>query len=306
MLEQYQDIWVKGKLQRSGVREVESRYEMIKAQAAKFNRPFTVLDIGANLGYFSIRLTEDFPECTVVAIEGIYNQWLLDVLHQNESDRIIALNKVFRLADLDKLADVEHFDMVLAMSVMHHIDGGFPNVLKTIRRLGEVKVIEIATEDNACGQESVKSGFIPEDAELLGYGVSHLKGPRRPVFSLYDSKTTIKDVYINIPKEKVNWNDISIESDYDIKRLIKNGKGTDWHRGINLKTFDYFNGSYPSRNTVASILENNKPNRTHGDLKIHNIILQGNTVEYIDFMDEGCDVFDDNELLQQVIQHLRS
>ena len=305
MLEQYQDIWIKGGLHKKGVREVASRYELIKAQAEKFNRPFTVLDIGANLGYFSIRLTEDFPECTVVAIEGIYNSWLREVLTANQSDRIIALNKVFSLADLKKLSAVEHFDMVLAMSVMHHIDGGFSNVMETVRSLGEVKVIEIATEDRACGQDSVKSGFIPDDAELLGEGVSHLNGPARPIFKLYDKKTKLESVYIDVPSTKANWNDISIVSNYNAKQLIKNEVATEWVRGINLKTYDYFKGSYPSRNDVASMIEHNKPNRKHGDLKIHNIILQGDAVHYIDFMDESCEVFNDEQLLTEVINHLR-
>jgi len=127
-MEQYQDIWVKGKLKAKGIREVESRYQLIKSQAKKFRRPFTVLDIGANLGYFSIRLTEDFPDCTVVAIEGIYGNWLKQILEENGNTRVVLLQKTFTLENLRTLSEVEHFDMVLAMSVIHHIRGDLPRL----------------------------------------------------------------------------------------------------------------------------------------------------------------------------------
>lgn len=302
-MEQYQDIWVKGKLKAKGIREVESRYQLIKSQAKKFRRPFTVLDIGANLGYFSIRLTEDFPDCTVVAIEGIYGNWLKQILEENGNSRIILLQKTFTLENLRTLSEVEHFDLVLAMSVIHHINGNFADVMKVVRSLGTMTIAEIATEDRACGQASVKEGFIPEDAKIIGYGKSHLAGPERPVFVMKDKKETLVKSYLSTPRE--NSHDLKIESNFFTKKKIQRGKILDWHRGINLRTFIDYAGRYPSRKHIIKLLEKRRPTETHGDLTAHNTILQGDDVAFIDWFDPGINVLNDDRTFAEILKELR-
>ena len=282
-MEQYQDIWVKGKLNKAGIRETESRYELIKSIASQYKRPFTVLDIGANLGYFSIRLTEDFPNCTVVAIESMYADWLKKVLSKNESERILLLERKFSLDDLKQLAKVEHFDLVLAMSVIHHIPGKFAEVLEAVRNLGDNVIAETATEDRACGQGSVKESFIPDDASILGYGKSHLKGPQRPVFLLQQKRTTLPDRFVGCTRP--DKSEMIIDSDFDSKTMTNRDETRDWHRGINLKTFRYFGGSRPSKEKIVEMLEPKKPTTPHHDLNVHNVILQGDDVQIIDFND---------------------
>jgi len=302
-MEQYQDIWVKGKLKAKGIREVESRYNLIKSQAKKFRRPFTVLDIGANLGYFSIRLAEDFPDCTVVAIEGIYGNWLKQILEENGNARVILLQKTFTLENLRTLSEVEHFDLVLAMSVIHHINKDFAEVMKVVRSLGTMTIAEIATEDRACGQESVKAGFIPEDAKIIGYGKSHLSGPERPVFVMKDRKETLVKSYLKTPRE--NSHELKIESNFFTKKKLQRGKIYDWHRGINLRTFIDYSGRYPNRKHIIELLEKRKPKELHGDLTTHNTILQGDDVQFIDWFDPGINVLDDKQTFQKIIAELR-
>lgn len=58
----YQDTWNNGKCIMKGDRNCLKRYNLIKPIIDnKYHRPFTAIDIGANIGYFSIRLAEDFP-----------------------------------------------------------------------------------------------------------------------------------------------------------------------------------------------------------------------------------------------------
>ena len=302
-MEQYQDIWIKGKLKAKGIREVESRYELIKSVASKYKRPFTVLDIGANLGYFSIRLAEDFPDCTVVAIEGIYGNWLKQVLVENDNKRILLLKQTFDLNSLRTLSEVEHFDMVLAMSVIHHIPGGFDNVLEVVRSLGETVVAEIATEDGACGQSSVKAGYIPNDAEVIGHGRSHLNGPPRPVFVMKQKKNTLKKSYLTTPR--ADSHELEIESNFFVKKKHQRGRTYDWHRGINLRTFINYWGRYPSRDYIVSLLEKRRPKEKHGDLTVHNTILQGDDVQFIDWYDPGINVLDDDRTFAEMLKELR-
>ena len=167
MMEQYQDIWVQGERLSKGVRECESRYDLIAGVAERFNRPFTVLDLGANLGYFSVRLAEDF-DCTVLAVEGAYSSWLRDVLDRNGNERVIAASRRMTLQDLKTLADVEHFDLTLALSVTHHVGASYAETLAEVRRMGMAAVVELPTEDSACGQQSVRETFIPDDGRVIG------------------------------------------------------------------------------------------------------------------------------------------
>ena len=86
----YQDLWVKGKMIEKGTRECENRYNKIKEVLNRFNKHFTVLDIGACLGYFSFRIAEDF-DCTVTMIES--NNEINDILIQNDNKQVKLINK---------------------------------------------------------------------------------------------------------------------------------------------------------------------------------------------------------------------
>jgi len=299
VLEQYQDIWVKGSLLKPGVRECASRWEIVKSVAERWKRPFTVLDIGANLGYFSLRIAEEF-DCTVVAMEGVYSSWLEEILKWNNNPRVILLKGLFRLADFKLLSEIEHFDLVLALSVMHHI-GEYKETLSTLRGLGDVLVAEIATEDNACGQEYVKQGKVPEDAKILGYGESHLSGPARPIFCTEQKRTTLSRSYFGTPLTDI---DLKIESDYEKKIAIQRGRERPWYRGINLRTFLSSGGVYPSRDHIVELCKQARPKETHGDLKIHNTILQGDAVKYIDELDPRRFVENDEETFNAMIREL--
>ena len=106
-MEQYQAKWVNGIEIEPGVRECADRYEIIKQYASQFNRPFTVLDIGCNFGYFSFRLMEDF-DCVSVMIESVpqYQSTLQDLARRNDSG--IVLHHRCSQQSLELLSQVEH------------------------------------------------------------------------------------------------------------------------------------------------------------------------------------------------------
>lgn len=301
-MEQYQDIWVKGSLKSKGVRECESRWEMIREYAEEFKRPFTVLDLGANLGYFSLRLAETF-DCTVVAIEGIYGKWLQSVLNENGNNRVLLLNKTFSLKNLRDLSQVEHFDLTLALSVIHHIGAKYEDSLEVLRSMGSALIMEIATESNACGQSIVKTQFMPDDAEIIGYGKSHLGGNPRPVFLLEQEKTKLDRAYLNSPLDDV---DLEIVCDAAQKCVRQRGVERPWYRGINLKTFLTYNGVYPSMKKVRELVEAAKPTTYHGDIMAHNIILQGDAAQFIDANDERRRNRDDETDFKNLMLYLEN
>lgn len=300
-MDNYQDTWVKGKKVRSGERDCAPRYEVIRDVAARFNRPFTVLDIGANLGYYSFRLAEDF-DCTVLSVESQIRDGLKRVAEANENDRVLAVKQNMSLADLTTLADVEHFDLVLGLSVTHHFNASYVDVLNQIRRLGFVTILELPTESNACGQASVKDTFIPDDGEVLARHKSHLNGPKRPMVLLEDNNPALVKAYWGSPEPSC---DIEIHADYDSKTKTIRGEKSEWHRGVNLETWLKMGPIYPKRERVIELLEKSKPTEPHGDLKTHNVILQGDDVQLIDWRDPKWAMQPDDYLWEQLIQKVK-
>lgn len=300
MMEQYQDVWVQGERLSKGVRECESRYELIAGVAERFERPFTVLDLGANLGYFSIRLAEDF-DCTVLAVEGAYFNWLQDVLNRNGNERVIAASRQMSLKDLKALADVEHFDLTLALSVTHHVDASYADTLAQVRRMGMATVLELPTEDRACGQQAVRETFIPDDGQVIGYGKSHLHGPKRPLVLVEDEKAKLERSYWGTPLDDC---DVKIEASWKEKWKVQRGERSRWHRGVNLNTWLKLGPLWPSKEHVLDVVGAAKPNVQHGDLRPHNIVFQGDGAVFIDAMDPRRSVMPDDKGWREIVAAL--
>ena len=308
-LEQYQDIWVKGKMEQKGRRECADRFALISEFARNFQRPFTVLDLGANLGYFSLRLAETF-DCTCVAIEGIYGEWIQEVLRRNENPRVVLLKKVFKLADLRALAQVEHFDVVLGLSVIHHLDGSFNESLEVLRSLGDHLILELPFEANACGQQLVHeavSAPLPPEAVVMGFGVSHLAEGKRQIVRLSRPKTSIAKSYLGTPRTDLA---LTIHSDFVNKSVEFHNKpeARPWLQGINLQTYLWFNGAYPSKPEIAEALQRATAIvLRHRDIQSWNVVLQGAEVHLIDG-DDPNHVFsyNDRQYLARLLLLLRA
>lgn len=180
----YQDKWICGQQVQSGYRECAERYATIKGFCEQFNRPFTVCDIGANWCYFGLRLTEDFPDCTVIAIEPDHYQLRLQHLKKNKSERILLLNHRVSIGDIRLLSRCFRFDLVMALSILHHLPGSTAEWIDVLRSLGDNLIVEMAMKDSARVKGS-KECTIPEDATLLDFGISHLNSDiLRPIFLL--------------------------------------------------------------------------------------------------------------------------
>jgi 2-polyprenyl-3-methyl-5-hydroxy-6-metoxy-1,4-benzoquinol methylase len=171
----YQDQWVKGQLAVKGTRECASRYEIIKSFCARYDRrPFSVCDIGANMCYFGLRLTEDFPRCSVVAFE--YDNFPRRAAHvkTNGANRLMLINHKLSSQDLLTLTTCCRFDLVLVLNVLHHVGDEFDTWLLELRKLARHIIAEFATTDSRSRRQG-QNYSIPYDARVLGYCQSHIK-----------------------------------------------------------------------------------------------------------------------------------
>lgn len=158
-------------------RECEDRYQPIKDLAARFNRPFSVLDVGANHGWFGHKLVADFDNCVYF---GIDNKTI------DPHPRIHHMPCHVSAEALQVLAECEQFDIVLGLSVLHH----FPNyelAYESIRKLGWWSVFEIPGEDDHKalavdrhhGIFNLFRGEVP-----VAWHPSHVSDTERPMYIL--------------------------------------------------------------------------------------------------------------------------
>jgi SAM-dependent methyltransferase len=140
-------------------RSCEDRYEIIKKFAKQYNRQFSVLDVGANYGWFGQRLVRDF-DCVYV---GIDNKTI------DPHPRIWHINRHITTGELCCLSRCESFDLVLGLAVLHHMKD-YAAAFNAMRRLGHHSLFEI------CG---------PGDVNARGYerheGIAKLFGNVEPV-----------------------------------------------------------------------------------------------------------------------------
>jgi SAM-dependent methyltransferase len=135
----YQDIYLKGRVVRHGTRSSEERYQAVAEVLKNYPRSFTVLDIGANQGYFSFRIAHEF-DAICVMIEKQPD--LLENCRQNESDRVVLLQRAVSARELKSLSQTEHFDVVLALNVIHHFRWRWRMAARAILNLGDTVIIE--------------------------------------------------------------------------------------------------------------------------------------------------------------------
>lgn len=118
----YQDIIVNDDVLWKGLGpDCQSRYEAIyKVLSKKYDRPITVLDIGANNGFFSISLARDMRALSVMVDT---TDRLADIceLNTDVAGKLFYMKQQMSVQDLKELGKDLHFDVVIVLHVLHHI-----------------------------------------------------------------------------------------------------------------------------------------------------------------------------------------
>lgn len=165
-------------------RDCQERYQPIKELAAMYNRPFSVLDIGANYGWFGQQLVRDFPNCVYFGVDN-------KVIDPHE--RIWHINRHHTGTTYLALSSCEQFDIVLGLAVLHHIPD-YREAYVGMRQLGQFTVFEIPGEGEkgAAGedrQEGIRELF--QSYTPIATFDSHVDGTKRPMY-VVENKPFIK------------------------------------------------------------------------------------------------------------------
>jgi SAM-dependent methyltransferase len=282
-MELYMDTIVGGEVVRKGKRDCAGRYEAIREVLSRFTRPVTTLDIGANTGYFSFRIAQDFP-ATAVMIE--MSPQLLDLCIRNNCRNTVFLNKKVGARHLARLAECEHFDVVLAFNILHHLDNSMAAV-RSVLHLGDHIFIETPPKSDrgACGQSRIApvADFLEsEGGTKVAQTPRHTSTQKADTYYFRRDKKSIEKPYWEAPFAPAQ-NGYQIHSDYGSKQLVIPRKqfAGEWRPGINYYTFLKLNGRYPLIPTRLERL-NHLALDPHPDKTLWNIVIQGSEIFWVD------------------------
>ena len=130
-INRYNPKILNGKIVEDGSRSSMDRYKVISSHCKKYKRPISVLDLGAAEGFFIQMLATEYKGF-FTAIECDPSRDLFNTFKSEGKQNIYLLEKRMNLNDLKSIAEVQYFDIVLALSVVHHFQEPFQEVVDTI------------------------------------------------------------------------------------------------------------------------------------------------------------------------------
>lgn len=159
--EQYQDIYLNGKVIRKASkyeRHEDARYAILDSVLSKYERPFTMLDVGASQGYFTFRSAEKYPHSVFVMLEGSnphypkISKQLRSICNANKTCKnVIWFDRSINARDFKRMQQCEHFDVILAQNILHWFPNDWKSLLDSFTSMSHVTIIELPPAEKSLG-----------------------------------------------------------------------------------------------------------------------------------------------------------
>jgi 2-polyprenyl-3-methyl-5-hydroxy-6-metoxy-1,4-benzoquinol methylase len=143
----YQPLWIDGQTVGDSLRDAERRYAMIHECLEGLVSPgFTLLDVGAQSGYFSVRFADEMgAQATAIDGEAV----LMEGLQAMAPHGVSGVMKFLRPRDLKIFRPV---DVGLCLSVLHHVDW-WETMLDELMGLCRILFVECAMPGEEIGKD---------------------------------------------------------------------------------------------------------------------------------------------------------
>ncbi len=216
----------------------------IDAVLAKYERAFTFLGLGQNIGFTIENSALSYPDSVFITLDknpgNIENLALLN--------NAVWLNHELSFQEAKALASCEHVDVLLLQDILPTFGENWQEALAVFQTMAHVVIVS-----------SANTYYVLEGKEPFPLMKTTLIHPKKRRWS-YETYCSYTDKYLK--KHRPNWIGTS-----------------PWFPGINMMTYLMFNGAIPSR---IQILENIPIDHEHDDWVPNNMIVQGSTILLID------------------------
>jgi hypothetical protein len=248
----YQPRWVRGATIDIGDRDCAARYEVIRVLLSPYTRTITVWDLGANLGYFGLRLASEFG---AVAVMVDSRPELVNVCQDNGLPTTIALTHRLSVQDLAEVAASEAPDVVLALNVLHHF-ADWRGALEAVLGLADRVILETPGRGDVNSANYAEAMRLLDAVEALGEPVaasfpSHVTpGVKRPMFLIDRVKGRVTSGYAYVERVRARGKHPvrphRILRDFHMKTIAyDDGEARAWYPGMNLWNWAQLGGAWP-------------------------------------------------------------
>lgn len=259
----------------------EYRYYAIKPLIKQYQRPITFLHIWPDKSHVSLAIAQKY-DCSTIILDPQATSFLPAC---SSYDNIVLLNSDLSVKELRSLGECEHIDVTLVRNIAEIFPNEWKKAVDQTLTMGDYTILETPPINSKLYRPVVEY-FKKKGGERIGLPASEIT---RHVGELYQFATMKKYLIKRRWNYKNAWHlgEYTIESSFATKNFIKKKtkpKGysvTTWHPGINLYTFKHLNGIYPTHEKIRAMLYP-LASLQHNDLRIFNLIIQGNKLVPID------------------------
>lgn len=287
-------------------KEADYRYETLKKFLKKYQRSFTFMEVDAHDGELTFAVAAKFSNAVCIMSDHRNSDFLLEECKsKKELSNVVLIKYDFSVEDLERFGECEHIDVTYFSNVIKHHN--WKAAIDAALTFGDYTILEAPSKKSDLHQP-VQEYFKEKGGELLDKPSSNVADMAGPIYVFATNKKYLLRRRWNYNKER-HLGEYTIQSSFNEKKLIKEKvrpKGysvTDWHAGINLFTFKKLHGIYPSKDSILKMLV---PLSTikHNDLRIFNLIIQGEKLVPID-CDENGRIHTAKELLPFILSQFR-
>lgn len=275
--------------------EWEQRFGMLRHYLDRFHRRFSVLDLGCGDGQISHAIATHYDASCFLIDRGFNDTPEYATAHYEGVPRITCLKHDMTVDELTRLADCEHFDVVLALNFLHHFGEHWHAASGAVARMGwhvflqlpRVGVPDVPGHDT---MEPLHRFIGQTGGLLLGETTQYPGHLPRPLWLIETSQlkslpfTTMftADGYAQVPSAFP----MQVKAAHDSIRWCRLDRGEAWHQwhvGMNLWNLLHLGLVRPATQEMAAELRAvSLPSIPHGDIVLWNFVWDGEVLHLID------------------------